>query len=124
MGYSVYDWFDDLLAPKLKEVLETFEKNEDEKDNSCDLNKVSVYSYDVFIKALKDALRGHHDERFTSQMLHLILNPEEEEMDLIEGVKKAFYMLTSCGETLHKIEYRKDAATTVVANYQDFESEE
>lgn len=126
MGYSVHEWFEDFLAPKLKAVFETIEKNEKEKDEPYDPKKVYVYPYDVFISSIKDALREHNDERFTSQMFHLILNPDEEDMDLIEGMKKAFDKLTSWGEgeILQKLEYRKDAATTVVANYQDFESEE
>lgn len=127
MGYSVHEWFDDYLAPKLKAVFETIEKNEREKDEPYDPNKEYVFSYDVFISAIKDALREHNDERFTSQLFHLILNPEEENMDLIDGMKKAFDKFTAWGEgeILQKLEYRKDAATTVVVSYQDYyESEE
>lgn len=126
MGYSVHEWFDDYLAPKLEDVFKTIEKNEKEKDEPYDPKKEYVFPYDVFIGAIKTAIREHKDERFTSQLFHLILNPEEEDIDLIEGMKQAFNKLTAWrdGEVLLKLEYRKDAATTVVANFQDYESEE
>jgi len=126
MGYSVYEWFEDFLAPKLKEVFEVIEKNEKEKDEPYDPKKEYVFPYDVFIGAIKTAIREQNDERFTSQIFHLILNAEDDEADLVESMKRAFNKLTAWGEeaTLLKLEYRKDAATTVVANYQDFESEE
>jgi hypothetical protein len=123
MGYSVHEWFDDYLVPRLKEVMDNVEKNK--KDDEAIDSENYKFSYDLFIGAIKEALREHNDERFTSQMFSMMLNPEDENMDIGDAIKAAFYKLTAWNNetVLSKLEYRKDGSTTVVVNYQDYEKE-
>jgi hypothetical protein len=123
MSYSVYNWFDDNLAPRLKGVMKNVKKNEKAKNEEYDPKKEYIFSFDLFMNAIKEALLVMEDERFISQFLQVLLNPHDEEFDLSDYIKEFFYKCSSwyCDASLSKLEYRKDASTTVSVNFQDFE---
>jgi hypothetical protein len=123
MGYSEYDWFDDHLLPNLKNVMDIVKKKEENKDAPYDPS--ATYSLDEFVNAIKKSLCRQENDKFVSQMLLAILNPDDENMDISDIVKAAFDKYSIWEEyMLQKIEYRKNISTTVVVNYQDYEKEE
>ena len=116
MGYSVHEWFEDQLVPILKKVIDQSERNKDSLDEE------DISSYDAFISGLRRVLQSREDRRFVSVVLDILLNSNEEKYDLDDYIKEFFYRHTQENDiTLSKVEYRKNAATTVVVNYNDFQ---
>lgn len=112
MSYSVCEWFDEYFLPTLK-------KNRDDKDRG------DADSFDIFIKSIKQSVLKSDNDFFVSSLINALIDPSDDGVDTIEKMHLCFQKLNLFNdETLLSLKYRKNGATTVNVNFQDYESDQ
>ena len=116
MSFTLEDFFDEHVLPKLKELVS--EKDKQELNDSAD----KPSSFEKFMDIIRGLDGKRRSEDFYGWLIDACVNPTTEQMSTHKAIQIAFRCLRDDAE-LQYIKYKEDGAQ-VTADYQQEEETE